>query len=119
VTIDPGGPQERDVGALTDAERVRAGQIIRIRTTGGGGWGDPLERPLDEVERDLRWGKISRDGAHTDYGVVVTDDGIDAPATQQLRARRRAGRAPEPFFDRGPGYARLAGGATSNDDDWM
>ena len=44
VTIDPGGPHEREVDALADAEPVRAGEVIRIRTTGGGGWGDPLER---------------------------------------------------------------------------
>ena len=59
VTIDLGGPTERVVDALADAEPVLAGQVIRIRTTGGGGWGDPLERPYDEVERDLRWGKVS------------------------------------------------------------
>ncbi|HEX5428557.1 MAG TPA: hydantoinase B/oxoprolinase family protein, partial [Pedococcus sp.] len=45
VTIDVGGPDEREVDALANAEPVRAGQVIRIRTTGGGGWGDPLERP--------------------------------------------------------------------------
>ncbi|HEU4910679.1 MAG TPA: hydantoinase B/oxoprolinase family protein, partial [Actinomycetes bacterium] len=45
VTIDLGGPDEREVDALADAEPVLAGQVIRIRTTGGGGWGDPLERP--------------------------------------------------------------------------
>ena len=42
MTIDPGGPNEREVDALADAEPVRAGEVIRIRTTGGGGWGDPL-----------------------------------------------------------------------------
>jgi N-methylhydantoinase B len=62
VTIDVGGPNERVVDALADAEPVLAGQVIRIRTTGGGGWGDPLERPYDEVERDLRWGKVSFEG---------------------------------------------------------
>ena len=47
VTIDPGGAEEREVDALADAEPVRAGQVIRIRTTGGGGWGDPLARSVD------------------------------------------------------------------------
>ena len=47
VTIDPGGPNEREVDALADDEPVRAGEVIRIRTTGGGGWGDPLERDVD------------------------------------------------------------------------
>src|SRR5690349_2619898 len=39
VTVDLGGPDEREVDALADAEPIRAGQVVRIRTTGGGGWG--------------------------------------------------------------------------------
>ncbi|TDD64828.1 hydantoinase B/oxoprolinase family protein [Jiangella aurantiaca] len=117
VTIDPGGPHEREVDALADAEPVRAGEVIRIRTTGGGGWGDPLDRPVDEVLRDVRWRKVSLDGAGEDYGVVMRgpldDPVVDDGATAALRAERRAARTgDEPFFDRGPGYARLSGGAT-------
>lgn len=127
VTIDPGGPHEREVDALTDAEPVRAGEVIRIRTTGGGGWGDPLDRPYDEVLRDVRWGKVSVAGARDDYGVVVTTDGdgpqVDAAASDALRAQRRTARERDgaaPFFDRGPGYARLApDGATSSPYDWL
>jgi N-methylhydantoinase B len=123
VTIDPGGPEERQVDALADAEPVRAGQVVRIRTTGGGGWGDPLERPYDEVERDLRWGKVSPAGARDAYGVVALGDRdepvVDVLASDELRARIRAGRAEQPFFDRGPGYARLADGASAADVDWL
>jgi N-methylhydantoinase B len=124
VTIDPGGADEREVDALADAEPVRAGQLIRIRTTGGGGWGDPLERPVDDVLRDVRWGKVSTRGALDDYGVVIAHDDVepfvDAPATQELRAERRARRTgDEPFFDRGPGYARLSGGARHADVDLL
>ena len=90
VTIDPGGPEERVVDALADAEPVRAGEVIRIRTTGGGGWGDPLERPYDEVERDVRWGKVSIAGALRDYGVVVTGS-EDEPVGRRGGVRRRAG----------------------------
>jgi N-methylhydantoinase B len=104
VVIDPGGPHERAVDALADAEPVRASEVIRIRTTGGGGWGDPLDRPYAEVERDVRWGKVSEAGAREDYGVVLGD----VAATEALRAGRRADRS-APFFDRGPGYEVLAG----------
>jgi N-methylhydantoinase B len=115
VVIDPGGPNERNVDALADGEPVRAGEVIRIRTTGGGGWGDPLERPYEELERDIRWGKVSLQGAIRDYGAVFlgSQDApvLDPAASDAERARRRAERisAPQPFFDRGPGYARLAG----------
>lgn len=123
VTIDLGGPDERIVDALADAEAVRAGQVIRIRTTGGGGWGDPLERPYDEVERDLRWGKVSFAGARDSYGVVASGSPeevhVDIPASDALRADMRSARGNEPFFDRGPGYAVLAGGERSNEFDWL
>jgi N-methylhydantoinase B len=118
VTIDPGGPNEREVDALADAEPVKAGEVIRIRTTGGGGWGDPLVRDVSLVERDVRWGKVSVAGARDDYGVVLGYDGevveVDAASTEALRRELRGRRAgDDPFFDRGPGYVRLSGGRTS------
>jgi len=125
VTVDVGGPTERVVDALANDEPVLAGQTIRIRTTGGGGWGDPLERPYAEVERDLRWGKVSFAGARADYGVVASGDKdapvVDAAASDALRAELRAARDadPQPFFDRGPGYARLAAGARAAECDWL
>jgi N-methylhydantoinase B len=116
--IDPGGPEEREVDALADAEVIRAGQVVRIRTTGGGGWGDPLARDPELVVRDVVWGKVSNEAALRDYGVVLTgsrddgDLGFDATATASERAGREAwSRDDDAFFDRGPGYAELADGA--------
>jgi N-methylhydantoinase B len=121
ITVDPGGPHEHEVEALADAEPLAAGTVVRIRTTGGGGWGDPLDRPVEEVLRDIAWRKVSVTGARADYGVVVLESGeADLAATESLRADRRAGRTgEEPFFDRGPGYARLSGGATFNEYDLL
>jgi N-methylhydantoinase B len=123
VVIDPGGPRERVVDALADAEPVRAGEVIRIRTTGGGGWGDPLERPFEEIVRDLRWGKVSVEGARRDYGVLLVSEAaeyeVDAAASEALRDEMRTARGPVPFFDRGPGFALLAHGATSAHCDWL
>ena len=115
VVIDPGGPDERAVDALADAEYVRAGEVIRIRTTGGGGWGDPFDRPYAEVARDVEWGKVSVAGAREDYGVVVGDEAASAALRAELRAARTGS---EPFFDRGPGYPVLAGGRTHADVDY-
>ncbi|MFP5372155.1 MAG: hydantoinase B/oxoprolinase family protein [Actinomycetes bacterium] len=124
VTVDPGGPDEHDVDALADAEPLTAGTVVRIRTTGGGGWGDPLDRPVADVLRDIAWRKVSVEGARRDYGVVVTGDGAtdawspNVLATEELRSSMRAARTgEEPFFDRGPGYAILSGGATFNEFD--
>jgi N-methylhydantoinase B len=80
ATIEPGGPNEREMDGLTLAEPMRAGEIVRIRTTGGGGWGDPLQRDPDAVLRDVVDGKVSRHAAEHDYGVVLGE-----------RERERAG----------------------------
>jgi N-methylhydantoinase B len=121
ITVDPGGPHEHAVDALADAEPLAAGTVVRVRTTGGGGWGDPLERPVDEVLRDIAWRKVSVEGAKRDYGVVIdADGGADEAATEALRAEMRAGRDDvQPFFDRGPGYALLSGGAAFNEFDLL
>src|SRR6195952_3412264 len=99
ITVDPGGPDEHEVDALADAEPLTAGTVVRIRTTGGGGWGDPLDRPVDEVLRDIAWRKISVPGARADYGVGVGGGGTaDAGQTEALRGERGAARTGEEPF---------------------
>ncbi|MEU7938132.1 hydantoinase B/oxoprolinase family protein [Microbispora bryophytorum] len=107
-----------EMEGLVDDFPVRAGQVIRIRTTGGGGWGSPYDRPAERVAADVRDGKVSIEGAREDYGVVlsasreagaVDEVVVDAEATERLRERLRETR-PAAFFDRGPGYPKLSGG---------
>jgi N-methylhydantoinase B len=123
VTIDPGCPNERVLPGLADDEPVTAGEVIRIETTGGGGWGDPLDRDPRAVATDVLHGKVSRAAAENDYGVILTggedDPAVDDDATEALRSRLRSERGDVPFFDRGPGYARLAGGRTHAEVDWL
>ncbi|MGO1165557.1 MAG: hydantoinase B/oxoprolinase family protein [Janibacter sp.] len=125
VIINADTPQERRVDALADDEFVAAGETICIRTTGGGGWGDPLDRDPELVVRDVTWAKVSTEAALRDYGVVLTgsvgtdDLAHDGDATVAERQRIREARPEEPFFDRGPGYERLSGGNLSAEVDWL
>jgi N-methylhydantoinase B len=114
VTVDPGGPNERVLPGLVDDEPVPAGTLVRVETTGGGGWGDPLDREPELVCLDVLQGKVSARAAREQYGVVLGESGDgetrhEADATTELRRRLRASRGRPPFFDRGPGYRRLAG----------
>jgi len=62
------------------------GDRIACWTTGGGGYGDPLERPAVTVARDVREGWVSAERASVVYGVVVDDTGrLDEPGTAALR----------------------------------
>ncbi|MEQ9638766.1 MAG: hydantoinase B/oxoprolinase family protein [Alphaproteobacteria bacterium] len=108
VTIDPDG-KAKALGGLVDGEPLLAGEVVKVVTTGGGGWGDPLARDLERVRLDVIQGKVTPGGARRDYGVVIAVDGaIDVAATAKLRDEMRAARPAEtPMIDRGPGYERF------------
>ena len=63
------------------------GDVVVVRTAGGGGFGPPWEREAWRVVDDVRLGYVSRAAAQTDYGVVIRDEGMaDAAATALLRS---------------------------------
>jgi N-methylhydantoinase B len=55
-------------------ERLSAGDLVSIRTAGGGGWGDPLKRDPEKVRQDVLEGLISEDDAWHVYGVAFKKD---------------------------------------------
>jgi len=92
VVLNPGRAGERLLDPLSDGVRMRKGDILRIETGGGGGYGHPFDRPAQEVRRDLLRGFVSPESALADYGVVVgpreRDYPVDEGATLERRARR-------------------------------
>ena len=54
--------------AVVTALEVNEGDVIRIRTGSGGGYGDPRERPRELVLDDLRNGLLTPDRAREIYG---------------------------------------------------
>jgi N-methylhydantoinase B/oxoprolinase/acetone carboxylase alpha subunit len=47
---------------------VRKGDIVRLETSGGGGFGSPRMRARELIERDIRHGYVSGDAAAAVYG---------------------------------------------------
>jgi N-methylhydantoinase B/oxoprolinase/acetone carboxylase alpha subunit len=82
---------------------MAAGDVIEVATGGGGGYGDPLERPPAAVRSDVRDGYISRETAREAYGVVLSGEppAVDEAATADRRASMRAERGDRPEVDRG------------------
>jgi len=78
---------------------LKKGEGLRGRDSAGGGYGDPLDRSLDRVLKDVLEGWESREKARDVYGVVFTgeieDDtlAVDEAATEVQRAELRRERA--------------------------
>jgi N-methylhydantoinase B len=67
--------------------------VLVLQSAGGGGYGDPLERPVERVLSDWREGYISAHRCRERYGVVVSAGGeLDAAATATLRRQLAARR---------------------------
>jgi N-methylhydantoinase B len=85
-----GSREHLDACAQVD---LNPGERLLSVSTGGGGYGHPLERDPEQVARDVaeRW--ISPQRAMKVYGVVASDEGkLDVIATEALRASSRNAR---------------------------
>ena len=70
-------------------ETIHPGERAANMNPGGGGYGNPFERPVDKVLYDVKNRLVSVEGARRDYGVVITDAEkleVDQAATDSLRA---------------------------------
>lgn len=101
VILNEGTDGERELGKL-DMFEARAGDTVTILTPGGGGYGDPLDRPVEDVVSDVVLGYVSAEGALREYGVLIDGEGADIAATEKLRASMREARTALPDFDFGP-----------------
>jgi N-methylhydantoinase B len=61
---------ETRLGSKVTVE-LEVGDVISVRTCGGGGYGPPGERDPESVRRDVREGKISAERARDVYGVAI------------------------------------------------
>ena len=102
VILNPGTPDEREIRAFSDDNHWKRGDLVRICTAGGGGWGDPLEREAGLVLDDVKDGFVSPESALNDYGVVIHEDGmgVDAAATVAKRKEIRNARGRTGLFHR-------------------
>jgi len=86
------------VSNVANAVPHAAGEAFEYVYGGGAGWGDPLDRDPGAVLDDVLDEYVSLASAEQHYGVVIhgsleeLDLRLDGPATEALRAKRRAGR---------------------------
>jgi N-methylhydantoinase B len=75
VLIFKKGAQQPVLLYKTENYELEAGDRVRMLSGGGGGYGSPMHRSVELVQRDVMRGFVSRESAGRDYGVVIEADG--------------------------------------------
>ncbi len=97
IVYAPGTDEERNLGVFCTGARIRRDRPLYFFHSGGGGFGDPLERPPEWVLEDVEDEILSAEAAAREFGVVVlqgdkpwhwrVDEAATAALREQLRAR--------------------------------
>lgn len=76
---------------------IKKGDILRVITSGAGGWGNPLDRNIELVKTDVCNGLVSIERAKKVYGVVIDlkTKEVDMTATSQLRTYMKESKSNE------------------------
>lgn len=96
VVVNPGSECEQILNNRGSFNRpLRAGDIVSMRSGGGGGWAEPATRDPESVVKDVRDSLISIQEACDIYRVVVDNSGkqpvLDVSETERLRAEASLG----------------------------
>jgi len=90
LSINPDTAAEKRLPTRYADYPLKTGDVFRLDTPGGGGFGDPLARAPERVLADVMEGAVSPAAAERDYGVVLTAAGgswrVDEAATRARRA---------------------------------
>jgi N-methylhydantoinase B len=91
--INPESRNEQRLPSRFGDYRLRKNDTVRLERPGGGGLGDPFERPAEKVLEDVRQGYVSVERALDDYGIAIAFNAgepiIDHEKTQRLRGKNR------------------------------
>ncbi len=83
---------EREIGSKTTVT-VAKGDLLRMETCGGGGYGPPWERDPELVLSDVRERKVSAARARECYGVAINSGGLAVDLQETRRLRRELERS--------------------------
>jgi N-methylhydantoinase B len=90
--LNPGKKNEEKLPGAFSELPMDPGSVIRVETPSGAGYGNPLEREPERVLADVVSGKVSREGARREYGVVIVGKAVDMAATERERTSLKSER---------------------------
>ncbi|MEK5520325.1 hydantoinase B/oxoprolinase family protein [Heyndrickxia sp. FSL W8-0423] len=69
---------------------LNKGDVVKLVTATGGGYGDPFKRPAEKVARDVRNGYLSIQQAEDEYGVIINEKDFTVEDLTDKRKQRGA-----------------------------
>lgn len=88
VSLNPNTEEEKKLSKISTLS-VAKGDVVRICSPSGGGWGNPYKRDADKVLADVENGLLSIEKAREQYGVAIIQTtgkySIDEQQTKTLR----------------------------------
>ena len=90
IRINPGTEGEKQLPTRYADYPLKTGDVFRLETPGGGGWGDPVKRDPALVLADVSEGYVTPTGAAEIYKVVVIRDGTAWKVDEAATAARRS-----------------------------
>ncbi|MBG9447311.1 hydantoinase B/oxoprolinase family protein [Cytobacillus firmus] len=67
---------------------LNKGDVVKLVTATGGGYGDPYKRPADQVAQDVKNGYITAAQANANYGVIVNEKTCEVEGLTEDRQQR-------------------------------
>lgn len=89
IRINPETSDEKRLPTRYADYPLKAGDVFRLETPGGGGWGDPRTRDPEAVLSDVREGYVTAAAAAEKYGVVIQGAGRNAAVDREATAKLR------------------------------
>ena len=90
TSLNPESPNAREELGRIRVLTMKQGDVLRMNSPSGGGFGDPLERAPEVVLRDVLDELLTPELAKLAYGVIVINGRVDPAATRVERARLAA-----------------------------
>ncbi|GLB61721.1 hydantoinase B/oxoprolinase family protein [Cytobacillus sp. NCCP-133] len=67
---------------------LNKGDVVKLVTATGGGYGDPFKRPADQVAQDVKNGYITAAQANESFGVIVNEKTFEVEGLTKDRQRK-------------------------------
>lgn len=86
--LEKNGQDKEKLNSKVSDISLKKDDLITVHTPGAGGYGNPMDRPVEKVLQDVKEGKVSVTSAKHDYGVIISRDleAVDLEATKKYRA---------------------------------